>query len=87
VYSRELDGEILTIAASGWTYDNLFVLQDYATHSLWYHLPGTTGLTCIAGEREGATLPAIDTYYGPWSGWIADHPGTLLLMPEDIIQP
>ena len=30
----------MTFSASGWTYRNPFVLYDYETESMWYHLPG-----------------------------------------------
>ena len=40
MYSREIDGEILTLSAGGWTYGRTFVLFDYETESLWYHLQG-----------------------------------------------
>jgi hypothetical protein len=51
VYSREIDGKILTLTASGWTYgDNpsisTFVLVDKETESLWFP----------AGE-QGCALP------------------------------
>ena len=41
VYSREIDGNILNLAPSGWTYgDNIgrsvFVLIDKETESLWF---------------------------------------------------
>lgn len=41
VYSRELDGNILTLAPSGWTYgenafSSTFVLMDKETESLWF---------------------------------------------------
>jgi hypothetical protein len=78
-----LDGEVLTIAASGWTYDegeyNLFVLQDYETGSLWYHLAGTKALTCIAGPHEGRTLAELGSAYQPWNRWKRSHPNTLVL--------
>lgn len=51
VYSREIDGEVLTLAASGWTYGqnasrSTFVLADKETRSLWFP----------AGE-QGCALP------------------------------
>jgi hypothetical protein len=83
VYSRSLDGEVLTLSASGWTYDegayNLFVLRDYETGSLWYHIGGTHELTCIAGDYEGQTLPELESFYGPWNEWKASQPQTLFL--------
>lgn len=51
VYSREIDGTILTLVASGWTYGeaisrSTFVLADKETESLWFP----------AGE-QGCALP------------------------------
>ena len=56
VYSRTIDGEVLTLAPSGWTYgelsfDSLFVLVDKETESMWYP----------AGEQSCALpLEALD---------------------------
>ena len=51
VYSREIDGKIISLAASGWTYGedafvSTFVLMDKETQSLWFP----------AGE-QGCALP------------------------------
>jgi len=51
VYSRQIDGNILTLAPSGWTYgrfadSSTFVLVDKETESLWFP----------AGE-QGCALP------------------------------
>lgn len=40
MYSREIDGQVLTLAASGWLYGgskntSIFVLYDYETWSIW----------------------------------------------------
>ena len=76
MYSRVIDGQILTLAASGWTFDFTFVLYDIGTESLWYHFEGEDGLTCIAGnyaDRKLAELPSLKTR---WSAWKAAHPTT-----------
>ncbi|MFC1917239.1 hypothetical protein ACFLXH_01120 [Chloroflexota bacterium] len=41
VYSREIDGNIITLTPSGWTYgedafNSVFVLMDKETESLWF---------------------------------------------------
>ena len=41
VYSRAIDGGVLTLAPSGWTYgelafESVFVLMDKETKSMWY---------------------------------------------------
>jgi hypothetical protein len=51
VYSRQIDGNIVTLAPSGWTYGqdafySTFVLMDKETESLWFP----------AGE-QGCALP------------------------------
>ncbi len=76
MYSRELDDQVLTLAASGWTYEFTFVLYDHQSESMWYHLEGTTGLTAIAGPHAGRTLAEPVSVKTRWSGWLADHPGT-----------
>ena len=63
MYSREIDNEILTLSASGWTYQNTFVLFDYETESIWYHLSGKDGLTCISGNYADRVLEEFP-YHG-----------------------
>ena len=74
VYSRQIDGRSLTLAPSGWTYNDTFVLYDKETGSLWY--PGEKGLTGIQGFYFNRSLPQIkseDTHLGRW---IHKHPQT-----------
>jgi hypothetical protein len=74
VYSREIDGTILTLSASGWTYDFTFVLYDYETESLWYHLPGEDGLTCISGFYADRKLGEFVSTQTRWRDWVSAHP-------------
>jgi len=87
VYSREIDGDVLTISSSGWTYDRLFVLYDYETESIWYHLPDTNALTCIAGKYEGRELPELISVVKPWNHWRSSHPNTKILLTNFIKRP
>ena len=77
VYSRNLDGKILTLAASGWTYRRTFVLYDKETMSLWY--PDRGGLRGISGTHLGQFLPRIKSVYTTWGEWVEDHPKTKVL--------
>jgi len=79
VYSREIDDQILTIAASGWTYRNTFVLYDHETESIWYHLEGTNALTCISGAFADRTLDELSSFFGRWTNWRADNPDTKMM--------
>jgi len=74
VYSREIDGEILTLSASGWTYRNTFVLFDYETESLWYHLEGKDGLTCISGTYADRELEELPSTLTRWNSWVNSNP-------------
>ena len=79
MYSREIDGEILTLSASGWTYRSTFVLYDYETESLWYHLPGEDGLTCISGTYADQKLTEHHSVLTGWNRWKADFPDSKIL--------
>ena len=79
MYSREIDGQVLTIASSGWTYESLFVLWDYETESIWYDLWEQEGLTAIAGEYADAVLPKYESRLTRWHNWKEHHPDTKFL--------
>ena len=79
MYSREIDNQILTLSASGWTFKNTFVLFDYETESLWYHLDGSDKLTCIDGPFKDRTLDELPSFFGRWNEWIGTHPASQFL--------
>jgi hypothetical protein len=83
VYNRTLEGEVLTIAASGWTWHQIFVLQDYETGSLWFpglSFPGGTDfLLCIAGPHQGKMLFANHSARTRWKPWKEAYPQTLIM--------
>jgi len=77
VYSRNIDGQILTLAPSGWTYKNTFVLYDKETGSLWY--PFEKGLMSIQGKFFNRQLPKIPFKDTSWRDWINKHPESSIL--------
>lgn len=79
VYSRVIDGEVLTFAASGWTYDDTFVLYDHQTESLWYHLSGEESMTCVDGVYKDRKLPELTSALTRWNNWLEDFPATKFL--------
>ena len=79
MYSREIDDQVLTLAASGWTYRNTFVLYDHETESFWYHLEGTDGLTCISGTFADRKLDEVASSFVRWNSWKAGQPETKFL--------
>jgi hypothetical protein len=70
----------LTLSASGWTYEFTFVLFDYETESLWYHLPGENGLRCISGFYADDKLIEYESTQIRWSDWLAMHHESLILI-------
>lgn len=87
VYNRTLeDGTVLTFGASGWTWNGIFVLQDYETGSLWF--PGLTfehgneSMLCIAGPNQNKRVWAELSFRGAWKSWIGTYPGTLIMLTK-----
>jgi len=80
VYSREIANKVLTLSASGWTYDFLFVLFDYETETMWYDMPDGTGLNGIDGFYADWSLSNLGSTVTSWSSWVADHPDTLYMV-------
>ena len=79
MYSREIEGEVLTIASSGWLYESLFVLWDYETESMWYDLWNQEGLTAITGEYADSLLPVYESSLTRWNQWRQENPDTKFL--------
>ncbi|MFN2358668.1 MAG: DUF3179 domain-containing (seleno)protein [Desulfotignum sp.] len=77
VYSRRIDGRTLTLAPSGWTYDNTFVLYDRETGTLWY--PYRKGLMGIQGEYFKRWLPKMKSDDVRWSKWKKKYPDSSIL--------
>ena len=79
MYSREINGKILTLSASGWTYRSTFVLYDYETESMWYHLEGDNGITGITGVYADQRLSEFESTFTRWNQWKQDHPDSKIL--------
>jgi hypothetical protein len=77
VYSREIDGKVLTLAPSGWTYKRTFVLYDKETGTLWYpYNEGLMGIQGVYFQRWLATIPSVDT---TWRDWERKYPATKIM--------
>ncbi len=77
MYSREIDGKILTLAPSGWTYKRTFVLYDLETGTLWY--PDEKGLKGIQGVYFKRRLPLVPSTDTRWRDWVKEYPHTKLM--------
>lgn len=74
MYSRENDNTVLTLSASGWTYNFTFVLYDYETESMWYHFEGEDGLRCISGKYADRKLVEFTSFFIQWNEWRFNYP-------------
>lgn len=79
-YLRTSDDVTLTLSASGWAYDDRLILTDLQSLSMWYRLPGTTGLTCINGEYFGNVLEEVPATIDTWQNWFGAYPNTRLMV-------
>ena len=79
MYSREIDGKVLTLSASAWTYRMTFILYDYETESMWYHFEGQDGLTGISGVYADRWLPEFESTKTRWVGWWNNYPQSKFL--------
>ena len=84
--SRTLDDRTVAFGTTGYTLDDVFVLYDRDTDSIWYPL-GDQTLDAVAGSRKGT---AIDLLAEPspvrLGDWLDEHPTSLVLLPpkEDL---
>ena len=77
MYSRQIDGQNLTLVPSGWTYKSTFVLYDRETGTLWY--PYEKGLMGIQGKFFKQWLPKVSFEHTRWGEWTEEHPNSMIL--------
>jgi hypothetical protein len=77
VYRRRIEGQTLTLAPSGWTYHQTFVLYDKESGSLWF--PQGRDLKGIQGRYFQKLLPGLPHEVTHWEDWLKKHPRSRLL--------
>lgn len=77
MYRRQINGRTLTLAPSGWTYKQIFVLYDKESGSLWY--PQGDSLHGIQGKDFREVLPGLPHEVTRWGNWVRKHPNSQLL--------
>ena len=77
MYSRKIDGQVLTLAPSGWTYKRTFVLYDRETGTLWY--PRRDSLMGIQGKFFNKHLPMLDSTDTRFHKWVKANPTTRVM--------
>ncbi len=58
VYGREVKGKVTTFGTTGYTFNNIFVLYDRLTDTVWYPLKDGA-FDAIGGERRGDQIPFL----------------------------
>jgi hypothetical protein len=76
VSSREKDGSVLTLSASGWTYGTRFVLYDYETLSMWFCMDMNCSYTAITGFYADSVLAPVNSEKTTWQQWKSGHPNS-----------
>ena len=77
VSSGRIQDRTLTLAPSGWTYNNTFVLYDKETVSLWYPMEG--GLKAVQGAYFGEVFAEVSSEDTRWRPWVGRHPHSKIL--------
>ena len=81
VCSREIEGEEVEFGTSGYTMNNVFVLYDRKTDSVWYPLSDKT-IDAVAGEAKGTSIDfIIKPEVMRLREWKNLHPDTEVLLP------
>ena len=72
-----VNGQSLTFDVLG-LYQDVFMMRDRQTGTVWAHLDGNASQGPLVGERLAfVPLPQM-----AWADWLAEHPGTLVLDPD-----
>jgi hypothetical protein len=75
-------GAIDDFGVSGYVYNNVFLVYDRRTESLWYPLDDKEW-TAISGPRKGETIPFIESPGPvPLGEWRKMHPDTQVLLGD-----
>lgn len=77
-----IDGQEIEFGTAGYTLNNVFVLYDRATDSVWYPGENET-LEAVAGEKRGSSISFLDEPDPqPLGSWLAAQPDSAVLLPS-----
>lgn len=84
VYDREMDGQAVTFGVTGYTMNDIFVLYDRATGSIWYPVDREV-LQAVSGEKKGEKIEFLAKPERVTLGeWRKLHPGTRVMLPPPL---
>lgn len=82
MYGREVNGKATTFGTTGYTFNDIFVLYDRQTESIWYPLNDGV-FDAISGPGRGSQIPFIDKPpIASLSEWRREHPDTEVLLDD-----
>ena len=79
VHGREKDGQVDQFGVSGYVHQDVFLIFDRKTESLWWPLDDE-GWTAIAGKRQGETIAFDEIPVVTLGQWRTKHPETKVLL-------
>lgn len=86
VHGRANKDEIDEFGVSGYVYENVFLIYDRRTESLWWPLDDDKW-TAISGPRKGETIPFVEKPSPVSLGkWRAKHSDTKVLLGSKAAQ-
>lgn len=78
-----MDGEAVEFGTSGYTMDQVFVLYDRRTESVWYPLSAET-LDAVSGTKRGEAIAILDEPAPVvLRDWVIEYPATRVLLPSE----
>jgi len=78
LFSRVLDGKVLSFGNTGSLYESTLLMYDRETESFW----GQVGGRAIEGKLKGKRLEMLPSTTTRWKDWINLYPDTLVLSPD-----
>jgi len=82
VYGREIDDKAVMFGTTGYTMNNVFVLYDRESESVWYPT-SDKHLEATSGTKQGTRIEFLDKPTPmPLRQWLNAHPKTRVLLPR-----
>lgn len=82
MYGRQVNGQTTTFGTTGYTYNNLFLLYDRLTKSVWYPMKDG-GIDGIGGSQLNQRITFLEEPPVITLGeWRSQHPDTLVLLDD-----
>lgn len=78
MYSRQVEGKVLTFGVSGLLYNKNVLMYDRQTESLWSQVRSEA----VTGPMTGAELEVLPSVLTTWKKWRRSHPDTAVLSRE-----